>query len=52
MRLQEAGGAVMDPAGGKFDVMNRRALAGTQGVAQEAASIIAAGPLSPHEPAP
>ncbi len=50
--MQEAGGAVMDPAGGEFNVMSRRVLAGTKKVAEEAAGIIGAGPLSPHEPAP
>ena len=50
--VAEAGGVVLDPSGGPFNVMSRRVLAGNKHVAKEAACILAAAPLGPKEPPP
>ena len=50
--VEEAGGVVLDPSGGPFNVMSRRVLAGNKHVAKEAACILAAAPLGPMEPPP
>jgi inositol-phosphate phosphatase / L-galactose 1-phosphate phosphatase len=48
--LEEAGGKVLDPAGGPFDVMSRRIL-GTNGhLAEAVAQVLADGPWAPDEP--
>ncbi|KAL6772286.1 hypothetical protein ACKKBG_A29640 [Auxenochlorella protothecoides x Auxenochlorella symbiontica] len=50
--LEEAGGKVLDPAGGPFNVMSRRVL-GTNGhLAAQVSSILAACPLAEGEPRP
>ena len=50
--LEEAGGSVVDPAGGPFNLMSRRVL-GTNGHLTEAVSdILAVGPLAPGEAPP
>ncbi|GAX80036.1 hypothetical protein CEUSTIGMA_g7475.t1 [Chlamydomonas eustigma] len=48
--VEEAGGMVLDPQGGPFDVMGRRVLAGNPAVAQAAANILAGCPVSALEP--
>jgi inositol-phosphate phosphatase/L-galactose 1-phosphate phosphatase len=50
--VEEAGGKVLDPAGGPFDVMARRVLAGTPKVADAIAAILSQAPLSKAEPPP
>ena len=47
---REAGGIVLDPSGGPFNVMSRRVLAGNQFVTKKAAEVLAAQPLGPQEP--
>ena len=51
--VTEAGGVVLDPAGGAFDVGSRRVLgAATEELAREAAAVLAAAPLAAGEPQP
>ena len=50
--VQEAGGEVLDPAGGPFNVMSRRVLAGNRFVTRSAAQILASQPLGASEPPP
>lgn len=50
--LQEAGGSLMDPDGGPFDLMSRRVLAGTPEITSQLALILKACKKSPHEPQP
>ena len=50
LMVQEAGGRVLDPQGGPFDLMSRRVLAGNAHVPQLAAKIIAEQPIGPLEP--
>lgn len=48
--VEEAGGEVLDPAGGPFNLMSRRVLAGNKSVTRKAADVIAKQPLGPQEP--
>lgn len=48
--VQEAGGVVLDPAGGSFDVMGRRVLAGTPSVAEQLSSKLKGCKVSGSEP--
>ena len=48
--VEEAGGIVLDPAGGPFDVMARRVLAGNRHVAHKAAAILGCSSISKTEP--
>ena len=49
--VEEAGGAMLDPAGGSFDLMARRSLAACSGdVARQAARALAGVPDGPGEP--
>lgn len=49
--VKEAGGEVMDPAGGEFNIMSRRVLgAGSNGLAVTVAEILKEGPWAPDEP--
>lgn len=50
--LTEAGGTVMDPAGGPFNLMSRRVLAANSHVGPKVAAIIGPCPLGPNEPGP
>ena len=50
--VQEAGGRVLDPAGGAFDLMACRVLAGTPNVAEQLAEVLKACPVSAAEPQP
>lgn len=52
--VREAGGLVMDPHGGAFQITGRRVLCGNPQVATKLAKVLAAvpdGPLEPHAPA-
>lgn len=46
----EAGGTVLDPAGGPFNLMSRRVLAANALVGPKVAAILASRPLGPNEP--
>jgi inositol-phosphate phosphatase / L-galactose 1-phosphate phosphatase len=48
--VREAGGEVLDPAGGVFGLMARRVLAGAPGVAAAAADVLAGAGLAEGEP--
>lgn len=49
--VEEAGGKVVDPAGGPFDIMSRRVMAASSTeVAKQAADIVAPMALGPKEP--
>lgn len=48
--LQEAGGRVLDPAGGPFDIMSRRVLGANASLGPAVASILAKAPVSDQEP--
>ncbi|KAF5840285.1 L-galactose-1-phosphate phosphatase [Dunaliella salina] len=48
--VSEAGGALIDPAGGPFGLMSRRVLAGTPAIVPQVSAILAACPTSEHEP--
>ena len=48
--VEEAGGVVLDPAGGPFEIMARRVLAGNRHVAHEAAAILGSRSISKTEP--
>eukprot|EP00955_Chlamydomonas_euryale_P105746 365661-Chlamydomonas_euryale.AAC.31 len=48
--LEEAGGLVLDPAGGPFDVMSRRVLGANNHLARPLADILASCPVSKSEP--
>ena len=50
--VEEAGGEILDPTGGAFNVMSRRVLAGNKSVTKKAAAILADQPLGPQEPPP
>ena len=50
--VEEAGGLVLDPAGGPFNVMSRRVLAGNSFISRKAAEVLASQPLGPQEPPP
>ena len=50
--VEEAGGVVLDPAGGPFNVMSRRVLAGNEHVTEEAAAVLSAQQLGSQEPRP
>lgn len=51
--VQEAGGNVLDPTGGPFNIMSRRVLgANDTAIAEDLASILAKGPWGPEEPPP
>lgn len=50
--VEEAGGEILDPAGGPFNVMSRRVLAGNKHVTKQAASVLSAYSLGPKEPQP
>ena len=49
--LEEAGGLVLDPAGGDFDLMARRVLGGTPEVARQLADVLKECKTSSAEPA-
>lgn len=48
--VQEAGGAVLDPAGGAWALMGRRVLAAAPGVAAAAAAVLGGAPCAAGEP--
>jgi myo-inositol-1(or 4)-monophosphatase len=49
--VKEAGGEVVDPVGGDFNIMSRRVLgASTKGLALTVAEILKEGPWAPDEP--
>jgi inositol-phosphate phosphatase / L-galactose 1-phosphate phosphatase len=48
--LQEAGGQVLDPAGGPFDLMGRRVLGANAHLGRNVAAVLAASKLSSKEP--
>ena len=48
--VEEAGGLVLDPDGGKFNLMSRRVLAGAPAVATAIGKILSDAPLSSSEP--
>ena len=50
--VEEAGGQVLDPAGGPFDIMSRRVMATNRQLAQAASSVLSGMKLGPHEPQP
>ena len=50
--LEEAGGRVLDPCGGPFNVMSRRVLGTNAHLAQLMSGILAKGPYAPDEPPP
>lgn len=50
--VREAGGMLLDPAGGPWDVMSRRVLAGNPSLAPAVAAVLAQCKTSPHEPPP
>jgi inositol-phosphate phosphatase/L-galactose 1-phosphate phosphatase len=50
--LEEAGGKVLDPAGGEFELMSRRVLGTNSSLATAVSSILSAGPWAPGEPLP
>lgn len=50
--VEEAGGEVLDPAGGPFSIMSQRVLAGNKVVTKKAAAVLAAQPLGSQEPPP
>lgn len=50
--LEEAGGKVLDPAGGPFNVMSRRVLGTNAHLAEPVSGILAQGPYAPDEPPP
>ena len=50
--VEEAGGMVLDPAGGPFNIMGRRVLATNSHLAGAACSILTGMKLGPHEPRP
>lgn len=50
--LEEAGGRVLDPVGGPFNLMGRRVLGTNTHLAEAAAAVLAACPLAPGEPEP
>ncbi|KAL4534484.1 hypothetical protein Ndes2526A_g05380 [Nannochloris sp. 'desiccata'] len=50
--LEEAGGKVLDPCGGPFNLMSRRILATNAHLAEKASEILAAAPWAPDEPQP
>ena len=45
-------GQVLDPAGGRFDVMSRRVMATNGQLAQAASDVLSGMKLGPHEPQP
>lgn len=49
--LREAGGVVLDPAGGTFDLMSRRVLGANAALGPAVARILAEAPVSDQEPA-
>jgi len=50
--LQEAGGVVLDPSGGAFNVMGRRVLAANGKLGQKFANVLKECPDAPDEPKP
>jgi len=48
--LEEAGGRVLDPEGGPFNVMSRRVLGTNRHLAEPVSKILRAGPYAPGEP--
>ena len=48
--LEEAGGQVLDPHGGSFDVMSHRVLATNMHLSQDMASVLKQVPLGPSDP--
>lgn len=48
--VEEAGGKVLDPAGGAFDVMSRRVMATNGHLAPAVSGILSGMKLGPHEP--
>jgi inositol-phosphate phosphatase / L-galactose 1-phosphate phosphatase len=50
--VEEAGGKILDPEGGPFDVMSRRVLGSNGHLAGAVAEILAAGPWAEGEPRP
>jgi inositol-phosphate phosphatase/L-galactose 1-phosphate phosphatase len=48
--LQEAGGKVLDPAGGPFNLMSRRVLGTNAHLAEAASSILGAAQYAADEP--
>lgn len=49
--LQEAGGVLLDPAGGPWDVMSRRVLGTNAHLGPAVAELLAGCKTSPEEPA-
>lgn len=51
--IEEAGGCVADPSGGKFDVMSRRLLVGaSEDLVKSISGVISRSKLSSYEPKP
>ena len=50
--VEEAGGKVLDPAGGPFSLMGRRVLATNAHLAEQAVAVLGHMPLGPKEPRP
>lgn len=49
--VQEAGGQILDPAGGKFDLMGGRVLVTNAHLGGPVSKLLAGCKTSPHEPA-
>ena len=52
MIVEEAGGKVLDPAGGPFSLMGRRVLATNAHLAEQTVAVLGHMPLGPKEPGP
>lgn len=50
--LEEAGGRVLDPTGGPFNIMSRRVLGTNAHLAEAAAQVLAGCKYAPDEPPP
>ena len=50
--VEEAGGKVLDPAGGPFNIMSRRIMVTNAHLAEAASSVLSGMKLGPHEPKP
>jgi inositol-phosphate phosphatase/L-galactose 1-phosphate phosphatase len=50
--VSEAGGQLLDPSGGPFDLMSRRVLAANAHLALPISELLKGGPWADNEPAP
>ena len=50
--VEEAGGKVLDPAGGPFNIMSRRVMVTNAHLAEAASSVLSGMKLGPYEPMP